>query len=122
MSLFVPVNEPDDVRRELLTCSKDVVSSLRRYEHYREIRKAKLQAFHELMLTWNEVLKLERKLKMALPKTDIRAPPMPKIGLPQEKPQSKPMAEKPKPHEHRTKVQQLEDQLSKIENKLSQLQ
>jgi polyhydroxyalkanoate synthesis regulator phasin len=129
MSLFVPVNEPDDIRRELLTNNKAVLGALRRYEHYREIRKAKLEAFNELAHTWAELEKLQRKLKSALPKTDLKAQPVQKFTpatiaqRPVAKPeQPKAPIQKPKPHEHKSKVQLLEEQLAKIEGKLQRLQ
>jgi polyhydroxyalkanoate synthesis regulator phasin len=116
MSLFVPLNEPDEVRRELLNCSKQVLGTLRRYEHYREIRKAKLDAFSELAKTWADMEKIQRKLKSVLPKTDIKPIAMPRVNAPMPA-----VSEKQKIREHKTKIQMLEDQLAKIEDRLGTL-
>ena len=116
MSYFVPVKEPDEARRELLNANKQVITALRRYEHFRQLRKAKLEAFHELANEWNEMAKLQRKLKLSLPKTDIKAMPAPRTVVPA--PVQKAPVEKKPLREHKSKLQLLEDQLSKIESKL----
>lgn len=122
MSYFVRVHEPDEIRRELLTTSKMVLGALRRYEHYRELRKAKLAASQELAREWNELNKLQRRLKAALPKTDIRPAPARKMQPVPAQPSPKPVQKAADKHrEHKTKMQLLEEQLSKIEGKLTQL-
>ena len=115
MSLFVPVNEPDAVRKELLSGSKAILSSLRRYESYRHLRKQKFELMHQLGTEWNDLNKLMRKLRMALPKTDI------KVQMPSMRPiqhEEAPKVEK----QQRSKVDILEHQLQKIEGRLAELQ
>ncbi len=125
MSLFVPVNEPAEIRRELLTSSKQVLGALRRYEHYRQLRKAKLEAFHELVTIWQDMERMQRKLRGALPKTDVKAPPIPKTAPLHHIPAKvAPMGTRAQPpqkpvREQKSKLQLLEEQLNKIENKLS---
>jgi hypothetical protein len=119
MSLFIPVTEPEDVRRDLLTAMKQSITALRKYEEFRKLRAQKLAAMHELVGHWNEIAKLMRKLKVELPKTDIRA--VPSVREPMQaqprplQPASKPAAPVAR---SRSKVDLLEQQLEKIEQKL----
>lgn len=119
MSLFVPVNEPDAVRKELLSGSKLILNALRRYESYRHLRKQKMELMNQLAGEWNDLNKLMRKLKMALPKTDIKVQ-MPSVRpmIQHEDAQGAPKVEK----QTRSKVDILESQLQKIESRLAQLQ
>jgi hypothetical protein len=116
MSLFIPVSEPEDVRRDLLTAMKQSITALRKYEEFRRLRAQKMAAMHELVGHWNEIARLMRKLKVELPKTDIRA--LPSVREPM---QVKPFQPQPvaKPAARgRSKVDLLEEQLAKIEQKL----
>lgn len=116
MSLFVPVNEPDAVRKELLSGSKLILNALRRYESYRHLRKQKMELMNQLAGEWNDLNKLMRKLKMVLPKTDI------KVQMPSMRPMMQ-HEEAPKVEKQtRSKVDILESQLQKIESRLAQLQ
>lgn len=121
MTLFIPVNEPDEVRRDMLTAMKQSITALRKYEEFRKIRAQKMAAMHELVAIWHDTARLMRKLKMELPKTDVKA--MPAVREPvhaaapavKHAPVPQPVAA---PKHVRSKVEMLEEQLAKIEQKL----
>jgi len=117
MSLFVPVSEPDKARKELLFASKSIISVLRRQQEYNSIRSQKQAAIHEFLVVYHDLAKLMRKLRTVLPKAEL--PKRPIAEQEEEKPAPKPAAPVTK---HKTKVDILEDQLSKIEKKLAELQ
>ncbi len=125
MSLFIPVNEPDEVRRDMLTAMKQSITALRKYEEFRKIRAQKLAAMHELVAIWHDTARLMRKLKQELPKTDIKAMPVlrePMHTAPVAKHASaahQAQSTQPaQPQHNRSKVELLEEQLAKIEQKL----
>ena len=121
MSLFIPVYDPDDVRRDMLTARKQSITALRKYEEFRKIRAQKTVATHELVAIWHDMARLMRKLKQELPKTDIKSMPAvrePLHAVPAQ-PRHAPVAQPaPAPKPARSKVELLEEQLAKIEQKL----
>ena len=70
---YVGVREPVESRRILLECSKDVITSLRRYERFKNIRAEKIERIIELKNIMLELNKLNLELKDRLPRTWLKA-------------------------------------------------
>lgn len=70
---FVGVLEPVQVRRQVLGCSKDVISILKRFERFKELRIEKIENTLKLKKLFEEINFLNNKLKQHLPKTKLRA-------------------------------------------------
>jgi len=108
---YVGITDAADMRRELLTSSKNVLDGLKRYERYKNIRQDKLGYIMELKRVFDELLVLNKKLRGKLPKT-VGKPPAPKTETRKTKKKEAP----------RSQLSQLEDELSKIEERLSSLE
>ncbi len=110
---FVGILEPVEVRKELLTSSRQLVNSLRKYEDYKHSRDEKLRYIIDLKRVFDELLVLNRKLRSRLPRT---------IGSPhissRQKTHSKP-AQKTTPS---AKADLLERELSRIEERLGSIE
>lgn len=116
---FVGVPRAVSLRRELLMSSKDILTSLKRHEVLKEIRKAKVEAFFELRTVMEELMVLNRKLRGALPKTSMK----PALKRPSEKMPPRPM-DMPKKTEPKKpdQLDVLQDAMSRIEQQLRDLE
>lgn len=114
---FVGIKNHVDVRKELLTSSKSVLDMLRRHEQYAAIKEEKQHLTSELKRVFDELLILNKKLKTKMPKVSSKSPAL------------RFASEKPKPsRKHRkrdeytpTKLDLLEQELAKVERRLSAL-
>ena len=70
---YVGVKDPIEIRRSLLESSKEIVQYLQRAERFKATRTEKAEQIAKLKQTMREITSLTRKLKTALPKTQIRA-------------------------------------------------
>ncbi len=118
---FVGIRDPIEMRKELLTCSKDLIDSLRRYEQYKDVKEQKLQNIMELKRVFDELLVLNKKMRNHLPRTPLRAPPAIREMAREER---RPVAKgKQTPIKFtRSKIDVLEEELSKIEQRLGSLE
>ena len=110
--LFVGIQDPRTVRFELLGSAKLVINNLQDYERVSEIREEKIKYLFELRRIVEEVTILNRKLKQALPKTSART----KQGQP-----TAVARDVMRTPQLRGKLQELEDELARVEEKLSGL-
>jgi len=99
---YIGVKEPALLRKTILLSARDVISSLKNYEAYKDISREKTETVFELRKVGEELLVLNRKLRQAFPKTKL---PQKKAGKPLEK-------------KTISKLQDLEKALDKIEGKL----
>ncbi len=106
------IADPSDKRRALLESSRSLISSLKILEEYLELKEAKRKLFFDVHTIFDEISVLNYKLEAKLPKS-----PAPKverraksISLPEIKSSGSPRLDK------------LEAELSKIEQKLGSLQ
>lgn len=114
---FVGIRDPIELRKELLTSSKNLIDSLRRYEAFKDLKEEKLQHVIELKRVFDELLVLNRKLRNHLPRIPIKVPTVMK-----ETP-ARPGKAMPKPAKTaRNKIDVLEEELSKIEERLGSLE
>ncbi|MBW2975916.1 hypothetical protein KY347_00560 [Candidatus Woesearchaeota archaeon] len=123
--LFVEVNNPQEVRRDVLEPLKDIVEGLERFEKFKEVRANKVKIINNLRKNIKGISKLVSNLKSSLPKTNIKAVKAIEHRLPEKK--KIPVVEKkeipqeePKPQSV-TELQKLEAELKEIENKLGAL-
>ena len=114
---FVGIRDPVEIRKELLTSSKNLIDSLKRYEAFKDFKEEKLMRILELKRIFDELLVLNRKLRGHLPRIPIKVPPvtieteerpMPRMG------KSIKMS--------KSKIDVLEEELSRIEERLGGLE
>jgi len=109
---FVGIGDPIEMRKDLLTSSKNLIDSLKRYEVYKTIKEDKLNYMMELKRVFDELLVLNKKLRNKMPKTPMKAPKMTKESKAPKKADKK----------EKTQIAVLETELSKIEEKLGKLE
>ena len=129
---FVEIREPEQVKKNVLESLKDIVENLQRFEKFKEIRKAKLEAINRLGKILRDINRTLPSLKSSLPEAKIRAVKTNK-QMPQQKTvaRKKGSAEKIKEYKEQTdatemkkpttELQKLESELSEIESKLNSL-
>ncbi|MBD3203322.1 hypothetical protein GF327_03450 [Candidatus Woesearchaeota archaeon] len=70
---FVGVDNPMDIRRNLLESSRELIQTLQSYEKIKKIRELKIKRIKQLRTVGKELDMLFSKLKDTLPKTHLRA-------------------------------------------------
>jgi hypothetical protein len=108
--LFVGVPDPFDLRKGILTSSKDIINSLKRYEKFIAIKKEKMKHTVEIVKIMKEISSLTRKLKLDMPKTHVKPRQMPEANF------------SDKIIQEKTKLVELEDELASVEEKLSRME
>jgi len=129
---YVGVQDPTEVRRNVLESYRDAVHFLQQHEKLKALRAQKAQALEEVRADVRELKTLVLRLKRVMPKTKLR------VKLNEEhreakapvekKAEEKPKKEKKKRHEKRLRpakdggeLEQLESELSEIEHKLENI-
>jgi len=138
--LYIGVPDPLDLRKDILNSSKVLISTLKRYEDYNEMRKSKRGYYGDLAKVVKEINLLNKRFKQLMPKAKlkpgmIRQPPRPiaptvsniavragadkvpvneKANAPKELPAPRMIKEK-------SRLAQLEDELAQVESKLNTL-
>ncbi len=117
-NFFVCVEDPVSMRRSFLLSSKNILDTLKNFESTSEVREEKFSLVHELKGVFHDILKLDRKLKSALPKmkgsSDV-------FESKQQEPVKKVVKKHVKKSHLKTKLDVLEDELSKVESRLRSL-
>ena len=119
---YIGVKEPSSIRRTLLESSKTIVEGLQRYENFKMIREQKEPEIFMFKEDMREINKLMMKLKVILPKTNLK-----EVVRKEKKGKAKKIEEKPIPKikiEKKvdpTELQKLESDLADIERKLARL-
>ena len=124
-TFYVGINEPGELRKELLGCSKEIITVLRDYDTISSFRKEKIEKIIELGKVFGELKKLNLILKNKLPSNKIRAMPMKttskvaKVKVAKtkvlEKIPIKAVSNQP------PEIKQLENELSEIEERLGKI-
>ena len=125
---FIQVENPLEMRKELLMSSKSIILTLKEYHSLQGIRKNKLELVEVLKDQIKELTFLLDKLDEKIPDKQIdfekdiyeeKQKPVeePKPEVKVEKPEVKPKVEVPK----KSEVDKLQDALASIEKKLSSL-
>ena len=105
---FAQVPDPQEVRKSLLSSSRQIIQVLQRMERIKQLRIAKLESINKVRNTNKEIRLLITKLKKEFPSTGMRIPTSPE----------KPAKTK---RIRGNELQELENELKKIESKISQL-
>jgi len=114
---FVGIKDPIELRKDLLTGSKDLIDSLRRYEQYKDFKRQKLDYIMELKRVFDELLVLNKKVRGKLPRTPLKS-----IKVPlKETPTTKTIKGK-KVKIAPAKIDLLEQELANIEKRLGSLE
>ncbi len=116
---FVGIRDPVELRKELLTSSKNLIDSLRRYEAFKDLKEEKLQHIIELKRVFDELLVLNRKLRNHLPRIPVKVPVLSEMQREAPRPSSKASGKAVKMA--RNKIDVLEQELAKIEERLGSL-
>ncbi|MEM3154495.1 MAG: hypothetical protein QW165_02930 [Candidatus Woesearchaeota archaeon] len=115
---FVGIRDPIEMRKELLISSKNLIDSLRRYEAYKQLKEEKLQHVLALKRVFDELLVLNRKLRGHLPRIPVKVPALTR----EEKPAKMPKMMTRMKTVTKSKIDVLEEELSKIEERLGHLE
>ena len=110
---FVGINNPLDVRRNVLECSREMIQTLQTHEKIKKLREAKIKRTLQLKTVIRELDLLFSKLRTALPKTHLRA----KVTEPKQR-----LKIKPSNIKEMNEFEQLETQLSTKEQNIRQMQ
>lgn len=113
---FVGIRDPIELRKELLTSSKNLIDSLKRYEAFKDVKEEKLQHVMELKHVFDELLVLNKKLRNKMPHIPIKAAP-PILRETREMPVKGRSIKLSK-----GKIDVLEEELAKIEERLGSLE
>ena len=127
-SYFMRVENPSDLRRQILENSKSVIESLRRFEKIKDLRAEKLNSIVKLKRMISELHEISSRLRDSLPQP--KTTPLIKRKLirkgkkieqktvPAQKSVPAGLPFKPKSKD----LEMLESELSEIESKLSKLE
>jgi hypothetical protein len=107
--LYVGLVDPVDLRKDILNSSRIIISSLRKYEAFQQLRTEKEKKIIELRKSLREINILVKRIKQMMPKSALKQMPMqsPAPSTPSEEI----IGEK-------TRLAELEDELAKVEEKL----
>ena len=122
-SYFVSVNSPENLRKNILEASKDLLEGLARYERFKSVRQEKLESIRKLRLDLKHTATLISRLKSHLPTVEVAMPAAPKIAPRKapEKIEKKAEAAPRKAAPKTTELEKLEAELDDIERKLGGL-
>ncbi len=130
---YVGVQDPTEVRRNVLESYRDAVHFLQQHGKLKALRAQKAQALEELRADVRELKKLVLKMKRVMPKTKLRvklneehqeakAPAEKKAEeKPKKKEKKKRHEKQPRPAKDGSELEQLESELSEIEHKLEKI-
>ena len=120
---FVGIKDHLEVRKELLTSSKNIIDSLKHYENYKSVKEDKMQYVLELKRVFDELLLLNKKLRNKMPKVPVKIPTLEAREREEPEPRAaKEMPRKTPSPETRTKLELLEAELAKVEARLGHLE
>jgi hypothetical protein len=113
-TFYVGINDPNEIRKELLSCSKDILCILKNYDNVNLIRKEKIEKIIELKNVLAEIKRLSSILKDKLPSEKIRVSP-----VIVKKKAKKVVVKKSSPKDKQ--ISRLEDELNEIEERLNKM-
>ena len=109
---YASIPEPTEFRKDVLLSQKAIIDSLKKYEHIKALRAEKEMRIAELKKMLGSLKVIAGKMKAALPAGAVLRKETKKAGSPVRKEAT----------QRKSKMQVLEDELGKIENKLSGLE
>jgi len=121
---YAGVHDPKQLRKDVLVSQKAILDSLKKFEHLRQLRAEKELRIAELKKMLSALRIISSQFKTRLPASAIKMAPKPK-PLPEPEPmpvvRKQPVQKKPPVH-HKTKLEILEEELARIESKLSSIE
>lgn len=69
---YVGIKDPIEIRRSILESSKELVQLMQDFEKFKELRDTKAQLKDQLKKEVNDTQTLMRKLRLKIPKTELR--------------------------------------------------
>ncbi len=113
---FMRIDEPVELRKNVLETTKMLIRALQRYEQLKKTRQQKTMELQTLRGIMKEINQLCAELKHVLPSVDVKLPkePEPKKG------NQKQQKGKQAPRED-SELRSLEKELRSVEEKLSRL-
>ncbi len=128
---FVGVNEPVEIRRNILEASREMVLLLQMYEKFKSVRDEKRHEMEKLRGLVREIALLVSRLKRHLPKTNLRALPLAEVEKERKKDKEQIVISVHEAREAKveekslaqelTELEKLEAELASIEQKLNHL-
>lgn len=116
--LFVGIANENELRRNMLECSKCILESLKGNEKFKAAREEKIKMIDQLRSDVKNIAKYINALRAYLPKVnDVGIKRMDVKKVREEKPK---MVKVEKP-QGKTELERLEAELNEIENKLNSL-
>ena len=128
--LYVGVEQPNTIRKDMLEASKELIHFLQRYEKIKSIKAEKHRHIAELKIIHTDILHLMRAMLSELPPIDVKTLPKEeeKPVVHHEKKAKHAAAEEeaaqkehPAPKKKATPIDKLESQLAAIEEKLKRV-
>ncbi len=114
-ALFVGISEGNELRRDVLECSKGILEALKEYERFKGLREEKIKLISQFKSDIKGLSKLINSLGICLPR--VKDVGIKKVDVKVEKPKMM-KGEKP---QGKTEIESLEEELADIENKLNSL-
>lgn len=112
--MYIGVADPITHRKNLLLCSRDLITSLKNYERLKSIRVEKTTDIFALRKLIQEIIVLNRKLKQFLPKVELPKQPHRERHITTKRTIPKARV--------KSKVDALQKELDRIEGKLRKLE
>lgn len=122
--LFVEIKEPSATRRDVLMATKDILDCLKKYEEYRAIKAQKEQVVLQLKGVVDEIGSLNRRLRNKMPKAPITLPSRDTSAAWEKEGKVEKSYSGPSPRvaRPRSKLDALQEELEKIEQRLGALE
>ncbi|HSU72502.1 MAG TPA: hypothetical protein VLJ21_01490 [Candidatus Binatia bacterium] len=117
---YAGVHEPKQLRRDVLTSQKAILDCLKKFEHIRSLRQEKELRMLELKKMLSALRIISGQLKTRLPANAMKVAPH-RVEAPMPVPVKRSAPRKPAVHQ-KSKIEMLEDELAKIESKLSTIE
>lgn len=114
---FVNISGADELRRELLESSKDIVEILKNYERFKSANEEKKKEIENLRLKIKEISRLIARLRSSLPLLKLKG--LKKESGVKEKAALKEVKKATKKPE--SELDRLENELNEIESKLNSI-
>jgi len=109
---YASIPEPTEFRKDVLLTQKAIIDSLRKHEHIKKLRAEKEMRIGELKKMLAQLKLISNKMKSALPAHAVK----------RKEPAKKSAGARKETVQRQSKMDILEDELSKIESKLSSLE
>ncbi len=119
--MFVGIQDPSELRKNILLGMKEAILFLKKYENLKEITKDKDEAFVKLLTIMKQLNAAVARLKSFFPRSKIHALGMPAPPKKADVKKEKPKVEEEDLHHASREMHKLESDLNKIEAKLAGL-